>query len=156
MGMHKENTMTARDLMTPNPAVITADDAIPKAAEMMKTLGVGMLPVVADLQHRRLLGVLTDRDIVVRYLAIGHLAGSRVSDHMTRDPLVTVSADASLSEIAEKMEQHQVRRLPVVSDDGAVIGIVTQADLAISVGPNDPQLIEQIVERVSRPGALVY
>jgi CBS-domain-containing membrane protein len=75
---------------------------------------------------------------------------------MTRDPLVTVGSDTSLSEIAEKMEQHQVRRLPVVSDDGAVVGIVTQADLAISVGPNDPQLIEQILERVSRPGALVY
>lgn len=143
--------MNARTLMTPEPSVISVNDTITSAARLMRTLRVGMLPVVDDTHHRHLLGVLTDRDIVVRCVAEGHRLDCRVEDHMTRDALLTVYADADLRLIADRMEQHQVRRLPVIDSRQRVIGIVTQADLARRVGPEDPELVEEVLERISNP-----
>lgn len=70
---------------------------------------------------------------------------------MTREGLLTVLADSDLRLIADRMEQHQVRRLPVVDARHRVIGIVTQADLARRVGPEDPELVEEVLERISNP-----
>ncbi len=147
--------MRARDLMTPMPTVITADDSIPKTAEVMRNLDVGMLPVVDDLNHRHLIGVITDRDIVVRCLADQGMVECHVRNHMTTEPLVYVRETAELVDIVAKMERYQVRRLPVVDADLRVVGIVTQADLARHVGPQDPALIEEVIERISSPGVLV-
>lgn len=147
--------MKARDLMTRDPAVIPAENRLSDAASLMSTLGVGMLPVVESQDRRRLVGVLTDRDIVVRCLAEGHRGECLVRDHMTRDVLVTVTADADVREIARKMEQYQVRRLPVVDTLGNVVGVVAQADLAKRLGPVNPDLMEEILERISTPGQLV-
>jgi CBS domain-containing protein len=147
--------MLTRELMTGAPAVVTADETISAAAALMRTRGVGMLPVVDDLAHRRLVGVITDRDIVVRHVALGHGASAKVHEHMTRDPLVTVRPMTPLHAVAEAMTRHQVRRLPVVDDRGTVVGIVAQADLALDVGPHDALLVERVLEGISRPGALV-
>ncbi len=148
--------MRARDLMTPTPTVITADDSIPKAAEVMRNLDVGMLPVVDDLTSRRLIGVITDRDIVVRCLADRSLTECQVRRHMTGDPLVSVRETTGLSDIVAAMERYQVRRLPVVDADERVVGIVTQADLARRVGRENPAMVEELIERISSPGALVH
>ena len=148
--------MQARDLMTSNPTVTTPDDSIPRAAELMRTLDVGMLPVVDDLRTRRLVGVITDRDIVVRCLADHGTAQCQVRDHMSSHPLVVVHEDTPLADIGRQMEEFQVRRLPVVKPDLRVVGIVTQADLAVRIGANDPALIEEIIQRISTPGALVH
>jgi len=148
--------MRARDLMTATPTVITADDSIPRSAEVMRNLDVGMLPVVDDLTHRRLIGVITDRDIVVRCLADKGKEECQVRDHMSTSPLVFVGASASLDEITLQMERYKVRRIPVVDADMRVIGLITQADLARRVGPQHPEIIEEIIERISTPGALVH
>lgn len=148
--------MTARELMTPNPAVITADHRITKTAEIMRTMDVGMLPVVDDLQRRRLIGVITDRDIVVRCLADQGQSECRVRNHMTVSPLAYVQEHATLEEVAAMMEEYKVRRLPVVSANLRVTGIVTQADLARHVGHENPSLVEEVLERISTPGALVH
>ncbi|HUX34661.1 MAG TPA: CBS domain-containing protein [Gemmatimonadaceae bacterium] len=148
--------MRARDLMTSTPTVITPDDSIPRSAEVMRNLDVGMLPVVDDLTHRRLIGVITDRDIVVRCLADRGKEECQVRDHMSTSPLVFVGASASLEEITLLMERYQVRRVPVVDADLRVIGIVTQADLARRVGRQHPEIIEEVIERISTPGALVH
>jgi CBS-domain-containing membrane protein len=146
--------MNARALMTPEPTVVAADESISRAARLMRTMDVGMLPVVDDSTQRRLVGVLTDRDIVVRCLAEGHLVDCRVRDHMTGEPMVTIGPDTALRDIANLMERYQVRRLPVVGAARRVVGIVTQADLARRVGPENPQLVEEVLERISTPGAL--
>jgi CBS domain-containing protein len=147
--------MNAKMLMTANPTVITPDDSIPRAAEQMRNLDVGMLPVVDEIQTRRLVGVITDRDIVVRCLADHGSSHCQVRDHMTSHPLVFVHEDTPLDEIVRKMEEYQVRRLPVVTATQRVVGIITQADLARRVGPDDPELIEEVIEKISTPGALV-
>lgn len=147
--------MLARELMTGYPAVVTGDDSLLTAAEQMLTHNVGLLPVVDDLGARRLVGVITDRDIVTRAVAHGHGAGAAVRDHMTAAPLHTVGADDTAEAIATVMRLHQVRRLPVVDARDHVIGIVAQADLARTVGPQDPLLVERTIEGISRPTLLV-
>lgn len=140
--------------MTANPATITDTDTVVQAAQIMRTRGVGMLPVVEAHGDHRLLGILTDRDIAVRFVAPGHGSAALVHEHMTRDPLVTVLVTATEREIVDKMTRYQVRRLPVVDREGRVIGVVAQADLALGVGPKNPMLVEQVLESISRPGAL--
>lgn len=148
--------MNARELMTAHPATINGADTVVQAAQIMRTRGVGMLPVVASHSDPRLIGVLTDRDIVVRFVAPGHGSGALVHEHMTRDPIVTVSTTDTEREIGDKMTRFQVRRLPVVDGDGRVIGVVAQADLALSIGPKNPVLVEKVLESISRPGALTH
>ncbi len=147
--------MNARALMTGHPAVIEASDTLAAAAELMRTRDVGMLPVVDGPANRHLVGVITDRDIVLRAVALGHGPDAKVHEHMTRFGLVTVVVHSSLDEITEKMKRHQVRRLPVVDVKGSVVGVIAQADLLNRVGPSDPLMVERVVEGISRPGALV-
>lgn len=147
--------LNATELMTIHPAVIAAGETLTAAAELMRSRNVGMLPVVDDKTNRRLVGILTDRDIVVRGVALGHGASAKVHEHMSRDALVTVSPNATVEDIGEKMRRHQVRRLPVVDSKSRVIGVVAQADLALAVGPGNPRLVELVVEGISRPGALM-
>ncbi len=147
--------MFARDLMTSSPALITASATVRSAAEVMHTRDVGLLPVVDDLQWRRLVGVLTDRDIVLRYVAPDHGPSATVAEHMTRTPLITVTPDAPAGEVIEKMARYQVRRLPVIDDRGVVLGVIGLADLAQRLGPDDPRRVEHLLEAISRPGALI-
>ncbi len=148
--------MQASELMTRDPAVISADDTITNAAVLMRTRSIGILPVVDDLATRRLVGVITDRDIVVRHVALGHGPDARVRDQMTRSTLTTVRPESPLSEVTERMTRDQVRRLPVVDQRGVVVGVIAQADLARRIVPHDPGLVGWVSEEIARPGALVH
>lgn len=128
--------MKARDIMTPKPFVVTAADNVTKAAEIMRYQGVGGVPVVNDPANPRLAGIITDRDIVLRCVARGHHTFCPVSEIMTPVPLQTVLPDADVSEVVRRMENGEVRRIPVVSDDGILIGIVTEADIATKLSPD--------------------
>lgn len=128
--------MKARDIMTPRPCVVTPDDSIVKAAEIMRYENIGGVPVVTDLKRPRLVGLITDRDITIRCVARGHTAPCSVSEIMTPEPLETVGPDADVADIVRSMESAQVRRIPVVSDDGMLLGIVAEADLATKLAPH--------------------
>jgi CBS domain-containing protein len=129
--------MKARDIMTPKPCVVTPTDSIDRAAELMRYENIGGVPVVDDPKVPRLVGIITDRDITVRYVARANHAPCAVSQVMTPAPLKTVGPDATPREIAALMEATDVRRIPVVSDDGILIGIVAEADLATKLAPSD-------------------
>ena len=143
--------MKARDIMTSDPFVVTGDDPIARAAEIMRDLDIGLVPVVDNRSDMRLQGVITDRDIAVRCTAGRHEPGCTVRAHMTPGPLATVDLDADLLNILARMGEAQVRRLPVVDGAGRVIGMIAQADLATKVGPNEPTSIERTIERISAP-----
>ena len=132
--------MKAREIMTPKPFVVTPTDNVCKAAELMRYENIGGVPVVADPDRPVLVGLITDRDITTRCVARGHHGLCFVGDIMTPTPLMTVLADADVSDIVSLMERAEVRRIPVVSDDGMLIGIVAEADLAakLSVGESLP------------------
>lgn len=141
--------MQARDIMTENPRVVTSDEPLTRAAEIMRDIGVGIVPVVDDRSGMHLLGVLTDRDIAVRCVALGHTGRCAVADHMTADHLDSVHPESDVREVINKMERDHIRRIPVVDENNRLAGIIAQADLAVKLGPKSPQLIEEVLERVS-------
>ena len=141
--------MKARDIMTPKPFFIAPTDSVTKAAEIMRYENVGGVPVVTDPARPRLAGMITDRDIVVRCVARGHHAECLVSEVMTPAPLQTVLPDADVSEIVSKMEASEVRRIPVVSDDGILIGIVAEADIATKLAPGEAMPLRKRVQQYS-------
>ena len=143
--------MRARELMTPTPSYVTPDDPLSLAAELMRELDVGMVPVVDNHDAKHLTGVITDRDIAVRCVARHHEPWCRVRDHMTGRALHTVHPDADATDVLELMEREQVRRIPVVRDDDVLMGIIAQADIATKLGPASPLEVERVLERVSEP-----
>jgi CBS domain-containing protein len=143
--------MKARDLMTENPECVTEGDTIEHAAQLMRKLNVGMVPVVDDASSRRLRGVLTDRDIVVRHVAAGHdTKQCRVGDEMSRGPFQTVGPDDDDTIVMSRMMEAQVRRIPVVEND-RVVGIIAQADLAVDTPESSAREVKRTVERISEP-----
>lgn len=143
--------MRARDIMTPNPSVVTPDEPIARAAQIMRDSGIGMVPVVDDVSNLNLQGVLTDRDIVIRCVAERHGSTCTVADHMTFEHVDTVQLDDDIHDVVATMEREQVRRIPV-TDGTRLAGIIAQADVARKMGPSEPHLVNDLVERVSEPG----
>ncbi|MGN2249759.1 CBS domain-containing protein [Frateuria edaphi] len=133
-------------VMTRNPKFCLATSPLDEVARAMRDEDVGEIPVV-DLD-RHPIGVITDRDIVVRTLAAGrNPLDVRVQDCMTAPPIV-IKEDASLQDCAKLMERQQIRRVPVVDAKGALCGIVSLADLERT----DARSLQQEVTRaVSQP-----
>jgi CBS domain-containing protein len=121
--------MNIRDVMTPNPQTVSPEDTIQNAARIMRDHDTGVVPVVQD---GRPVGVVTDRDIVVRAVAEDGQLNRPVREIVTAG-LVSASPDMSTREAAELMSEHQVRRLPVVENE-RLVGIVSIGDLAVKEG----------------------
>jgi len=143
--------MKAHALMTGRLFTTTPNTTIAAAANAMRAHRVGMLPVVRDVATMTLVGVITDRDIATRCAADGHhTTECRVGEHMTTEEIATVDPNDELEAILHRMESRQLRRIPVVEANGRVVGVVAQADLATKVGPMWPQVIEAVLQEVSR------
>ena len=135
---------TVRESMTSNPCSIDTDKSVAYAAKMMRDEDVGFAPIV---EGDRLVGVLTDRDIAVRVVAEGRdPEQTKVTEVASRD-VVTLDPQQDLDEALRLMARHQVRRLPVVEEDGRLVGVVAQADVAKQA---DEQQTGEVVEQISR------
>lgn len=138
----------SREIMTANPIACRADDSIVHVADTMRKEDIGSLPVV-DSGDQRLVGMVTDRDIVVKVVAAGaDIRSATVKDAMTANP-VSVREDDDVNEAVQVMSRRQVRRLPVVDANGKLTGIVSQADIATR-GQHDRatgEMVEAISER---------
>ena len=121
--------MNIRDVMTPNPKTISANDSIQNAARIMREADTGAVPVV---DNGRPVGIVTDRDIVVRAVADGGQLNRPVRDIVTGS-VVCATPDMSTREASELMSEHQIRRLPVVENE-RLVGIVSIGDLAVKEG----------------------
>jgi CBS domain-containing protein len=132
-----------RDLMTESPIAVEPSTTVVEAATSMANEDVGPLPVVQD---GRLVGIVTDRDLVVRVLAEGRDAASTTVGDIASSDLVTVTPDTELQNALDLMSQNQVRRLPVVEND-RLVGIVAQADIARAL---DEELTGEVVQDISR------
>jgi CBS domain-containing protein len=132
------------ELMSPNPCAIEADKPVAYAARMMKDEDVGLAPIV---EGDRLVGTLTDRDIVTRVVAEGRDPQSVAVREVASTDLVTIDPQQGLGEALKLMASNQVRRLPVVEEDGRLVGVVAQADVAREA--KDKQTGE-LVEEISR------
>lgn len=129
--------------MTSPADTLRESDSITDAAAALARADVGSMPVVD--QDDALVGVLTDRDIVVRAVAAGKVDGATVGDVMSSD-VVTVSPDANHDQVLQCLSDNQIRRVPVV-DDGKVCGVISQADVARELSNTDTG---DVVEAISR------
>lgn len=118
----------ARDIMTEGVEFIAVDATAADAAQQMASQGVGALPVCRTDGH--LVGMVTDRDLVVKVLAAGKTPDSvTVGDLADQDEVVTIGADDSVEEAVQTMKDHKVRRLPVIDGD-RMVGLISQGDVA--------------------------
>ena len=131
-----------REVMTSNPRAVEANAPVIEAAKLMRDQDVGIAPIV---EGDRLAGTITDRDIAIRVVAEGKDPQSTTVRDIASTQLVTIDPQQDLDEALRLMAQHQVRRLPVVEEDGRLVGIVAQADVARE-GENSKtgQVVEQI------------
>ena len=139
--------MKANDLMTANPACCTPDSTAQQAAQLMEENDCGCIPVVEDEESRFLVGVVTDRDIALRGVAQGRSPETPIRDLMSTD-VSAVRPEDELAAIEELMAELQVRRVPVVDEDGCCIGIIAQADLALEDQESDG-VVGHVVEKIS-------
>ena len=140
--------MDIRDVMTSNPKCCPRNATLEQVAQVMRDEDIGEVPIVESDGDKKLLGVVTDRDIVVRAVASGRNPEQVTAEDCMTAPAVTCSEDATLEECANLMARHRIRRVPVVDDNGELCGIVAQADLQAT---DARSLKEEVADRVSTP-----
>jgi CBS domain-containing protein len=132
------------DVMTGRPRAVTPETPLTEVAQMMETEDVGSIPVV---DNERLVGIVTDRDIVVRAIAKGKDPKGMPASAVSTRELVTVRPEDDLSDALELMVRHQVRRLAVMGEDERLVGMVSQADVAREAKEKDTG---EVVQGISR------
>jgi CBS domain-containing protein len=132
-----------RQVMTSNPSTVEPDKTVVEAARIMKQEDAGVVPVT---ENGRLTGMVTDRDIAIRVVAEGKDPQSTTVREVASTNLVTLDPQQDLDEALRLMAKHQVRRLPVVEEDGRLVGIVAQADVARE---GDDTKTGQVVQEIS-------
>lgn len=141
---------TCGDVMTQDPVSCQPGDSVASVAGIMKQQDVGSIPVVDSTESRRLVGIVTDRDLVVKVLAGGRSAEqATVEDAMTANPVCCRESD-EVGQALAHMKERQVRRMPIVDAAGRLVGIIAQADIATRV--NRDQETGELVEAISESG----
>ena len=143
--------MKIQEIMTKDPSCVTPDATVREAAQVMKREDVGVVPVVNANSDKRLVGIVTDRDIAIRCVAEGKDGAScRVRDVMSSDDLTTCSFSDDVEQVMDAMRTEKVRRIPIVDERGSLVGIVSQADVLRKT--RDMNRAGETVEEISEPG----
>jgi CBS domain-containing protein len=137
--------MKVKDVMTRNVEVVDSNDSIKQAAEKMEELNVGVLPVKTG---EEIVGMLTDRDIVVRSVAQGLDPEKHKIIEAFSEGVLACKEEDDIEEVAQLMGDQQIRRVLVKDDEEKVVGIVSLGDLAVNIGN---KLVGQVLEEVSKP-----
>jgi CBS domain-containing protein len=145
------NNKKCRDVMTEDVVVSTPEDTVGEVAQLMKTEDIGPVLIVDNQQSKTLVGIVTDRDLVLKVIAEGRdPQTTRVGDVMSKK-LVTCYADDNIETAMKAMAQFQLRRIPVVEENMRLVGIISQADIATKV--NAPEETAEVVKEISQQNA---
>jgi CBS domain-containing protein len=140
--------MKVREIMTREPVCCTPEDTAQKVAGILRDQNIGSVPVVLDQQSRTLLGMITDRDLSCTVVADGlDPKSTRIEKMISLSP-VSCRDGENIDACERLMQEHQIRRIPVVDGEGRCIGIVSQADLALL---EKPEKVAKTVTEISRP-----
>ena len=140
--------MKVRDVMSQNPVCCLPTDNAQAVARMMCEQNVGLIPVVSDQQSKQLLGVITDRDLCCNLVARGlDPKATNIQNLITQHPF-TCRDGENIEKCERLMQEHQVRRVPIVDGNNSVIGMVSQADLALK---EKPERLSKTVAEISKP-----
>jgi len=137
------------DVMTKSPIYCLPDDTVSKAAGLMKSENIGSLPVVENEQTKKLVGIVTDRDLTLKVVAnMVDNKSTKVESVMTRK-VITCRAEDNVQKALDTMSKHQLRRIPIVDENDRILGIIAQADVATR---NDqPIRTAAMVKEISQP-----
>lgn len=136
-------------VMTKDPECCLPGDSVSTAAQKMKEKNVGAIPVIEDEQSKKLVGIVTDRDLALHVLAESRDARTtKVADVMTRKVIYS-HVDEDLDKVVDTMGKYQLRRMPVVEDGNKIVGIISQADIATRV--DKPEETARVVKEISQP-----
>ena len=136
--------MKIQEIMTPNPACCAPETSLRDVARLMVEHDCGEIPVLRD---GRPVGVITDRDITARAVAAGRNPLDTKASECMSSPVITVSPDTNVNDCCDTMEEHQIRRIPVVDESGSCCGMVSQADIAKHASAKKTA---QVVKEVSK------
>ena len=148
MSTSKEKELQVKDVMTPNPVCCTPETSLREVARLMVEHDCGEIPVVDSEKTMNPVGVITDRDITCRTVALGRNPLEMIAGECMSSPSVIVMPDTSLEECCKTMEISRVRRVPVVNEISGCCGIVSQADIAANADKED---IAEVVRQISQP-----
>ena len=138
---------TCREVMTKNPICALPNDTVVMVAQIMKERDIGPVPVVQDQTSRKLIGIVTDRDLTLNVIAMGRDPNLiPVRDVMTT-AVITCREDDSIESALAAMSKHQLRRIPVVADGDTLVGIIAQADVATRM--DEPEKTGEVVKDIS-------
>ena len=140
--------MQVREIMTREPACCTPGTKLQDVARMMAEHDCGEIPIVESESSPRPVGVITDRDIAMRVVASGRDAVKMTARDCMSSPVVTVTPETEVESCCQVLEQHQIRRVPVVNERGEICGMVSQADIATFAPERDTA---EVVRSISQP-----
>jgi CBS domain-containing protein len=124
---------TCSEVMTKDPVCCLPGDRVAKVAQLMKSTDIGSVPIVEDERSKRLVGIVTDRDLAVKMVAEGRDAETATAEEVMSRGVVTCRAQDDVERAVDAMSGNQLRRIPVVDDNGKIVGIIAQADVATRV-----------------------
>jgi CBS domain-containing protein len=140
--------MNIESIMTKQPMCCSPANTVQGVAQMMKQHDVGAIPVVSDQVSKKLIGIVTDRDLCVSAMADGKDPRTTpIADYFTKT-VITCSPEDTLDACEQKMKQHRIRRIPVVDKQNSCIGIVVQADIA---RVDKPGTFQELIAEISKP-----
>ena len=136
------------EVMTKNPVSALPTDTVVNVAQLMKERDIGPVPIVEDKVSRKLIGIVTDRDLAMKVVADGRDPNTTlVRDVMTRE-VVTCREEDDIDGALDAMSTHQLRRIPVVDKDDRLVGIIAQADVALRM--DEPEKTGEVVKEISQ------
>ena len=138
------------EVMTKNPVCCLPNDYVVKVAEMMKKTNIGSIPVIENEQSRKLVGIVTDRDLAMKIVAEGRDAKSTKVEAVMTKKVVTCRVDDDIQKALAAMSEHQLRRIPIIDNNNKILGIIAQADVAVRV--NQPEKTAAVVKEISESG----
>ena len=136
------------EVMTKNPFCCLPDEMVVKVAQLMKSKGIGSVPVIESEENNKLIGIVTDRDLALKVVAEGRDPQTTKVEEVMSRKVVTCRADDDMHKALDGMSKHQLRRIPVVDKDNRIVGIIAQADVATRV--NDAGKTAALVKGISQ------
>lgn len=138
----------ASEVMTKNPVFCMSTDMAVKAAKLMKSENVGSIPIVENGNTQELIGIVTDRDLAMKIVGEGLDAESTKIEVVMTHKVVTCLADDDLQKVMDIMSEHQLRRIPVINENKKILGMISQADVAIHY--DHPEKTAAMVKEISQ------
>ena len=139
------------EVMTKNPACCLPNDMVAKVAQLMKSKDIGPVPIIENEQTKKLVGIVTDRDLALKIVAEGRDAKSTKAEVVMTRKVVTCRGEDDVQKALDAMSEHQLRRIPVVDNDNRIVGIIAQADVATRV--DQPAKTAEVVKDISQSNA---